>query len=221
MRKASWFLMPVLALGCASFAWAQAALDVNIGFGTAQDSATGSGIDGPASLNAYGPCTPGLSDTYCQATPGLGGFFLGLGGDIMLFKHFGVGAQFNVQPAHSNYGPLESRQSFVDFDGIYAPISNKHAELRLLGGVGFARTGFSISQSGCIGTAVCSTSVEPIGSATHADVNVGVGVQIYLTSHIFIRPQFDFHYVPNLTQQFGRDYVPEETIWLGYNFGER
>jgi opacity protein-like surface antigen len=221
VRKASWFSMPALALGCASFAWAQAALDVNVGFGTAHDTASGSGIDGPASLNAFGPCTPGLSDAFCQATPGLDGFFLGLGADIMLYKRFGVGAQFNVQPAHSNYGPLEFRQSFTDFDGIYAPISNKRAELRLLGGVGFARTSFSISQSGCVGTAVCSTSVEPIGSANHFDMNVGIGVQIYLTSHIFIRPQFDFHYVPNLTQQFGRDYVPEGTIWLGYNFGER
>jgi len=221
VRKASWLLMPAVALSCASFAWAQAALDVNVGFGSASDSASGAGIDGPASLNAFGPCTPGSADTLCQATPGLGGFFLGLGADIMLYKRFGVGAQFNVQPAHSNYGPLEFRQSFVDFDGIYAPVSNKRAELRLLGGVGFARTGFALSQSGCIGTAVCSTSVQPIGSATHADINVGAGVQIYLTSHIFIRPQFDFHYVPNLTQQFGRDYVPEGTIWLGYNFGER
>jgi len=139
----------------------------------------------------------------------------------MLFKRFGVGADFSVQPTRSAYGPLQSRQSFFDADAIYAPISTKRVELRLLGGVGAARTSFSITQSGCIGTAVCSTAVEPIGNATHVDLNAGVGVQIYLTNHIFIRPQFDVHYVPNLTQQFGSNFVPEGTIWLGYNFGER
>lgn len=221
MRRASWFLMPAVALSCASFAWAQAALDVNIGAGTAHDTASGAGIEGPASLSAFGPCNPGASDGFCQSTPALDGFFLGLGADIMLFKHFGVGAQADFQPEHRSYGPLQARQSFVDFDGIFAPVSNKHFELRLLGGVGFARTSFSISQSGCIGTAVCSTSTEPIGAATHPDLNVGAGLQIYLTNHIFIRPQFDFHYVPNLNQQFGNNYVPEGTIWLGYNFGER
>ena len=221
MRTASWFCVPVLALCGASFAWAQAALDVNIGFGSAHDTASGAGIDGPASLNAFGPCTPGGADTLCQATPELSGFFLGFGADIMLYKRFGVGAQFNFQPTQKNYGPLQARQSFIDFDGIYAPVSTKRVELRLLGGVGVARTGFALSQSGCIGTAVCSTSTQPVGAANHFDLNVGAGVQIYLTDHIFIRPQFDFHCVPNLNQQFGRNYVPEGTIWLGYNFGER
>lgn len=221
MTKASWIFLPAMALGCASLAWSQAALDVNIGFGTAHDTTSGGGIDGPASLNAFGPCTPGSSDGLCQATPALNGFFLGLGADIMLYKRFGVGAQFNFQPTQKNYGPLQARQSFIDFDGIYAPISNKRMELRLLGGVGIARTGFGINQGGCIGTVVCNNSTQPIGAANHFDLNVGAGVQIYLTDHIFLRPQFDFHYVPNLTQQFGHDYVPEATIWLGYNFGER
>ena len=220
MRIARFLLLPAIALSCASFGWAQAALDVNIGGGTAHNTASGAGIDGPASLNAFGPCTPGVSDSLCQATPGLNGFFLGLGADIMLFKRFGVGADFTFQPTRNNYGPLQARQSFIDFDGIFAPVSNKRVELRLIGGVGAARTSFAISQSGCIGTAVCSTSTVPVGNATHFDLNGGVGVQIYLTNHIFIRPQFDVHYVPNLTQQFGHDYVPEGIIWLGYNFGE-
>jgi len=221
MKKATWIFAFVSALSCVTLARAQAALDVNIGFGSAHDSASGAGLDGPASFNAFGSCTPGSADAFCEATPGLNGFFLGVGADIMLFKHLGAGADFTVQPTRGNYGPLQSRQSFFDADAIYAPIANKRVDLRLLGGIGAARTSFSITQSGCIGTAVCSTSVEPIGNATHFDVHAGVGVQIYLTKHIFVRPQFDMHYVPNLTQQFGSNFVPEGTIWLGYNFGER
>jgi hypothetical protein len=48
-----------------------------------------------------------------------------------------------------------------------------------------------------------------------------VGVQIFLTEHIFIKPEFDLHYVPGLTNQFGSDAVPEGMLWVGYNFGER
>jgi hypothetical protein len=48
-----------------------------------------------------------------------------------------------------------------------------------------------------------------------------VGVQIFLTDHVFLRPEFDFHYVPGLTNQFGSDAVPEAMLWLGYSFGER
>jgi hypothetical protein len=52
-------------------------------------------------------------------------------------------------------------------------------------------------------------------------VNVGVGVQLYLTDHIFVRPEFDYHYVPGLTNQFGSNSVPEALLWVGYSFGER
>ena len=221
MKTKSLVLVFAAAFAGATFARAQAALDVNFGVGTAHNSASGAGIDSASSVNAFGSCTPGAGDSFCQATPGLDGLFLGLGGDIMLFKHIGVGADFTVQPSRHAYGPLQSRQSFFDANAIYAPISNKRVELRLLGGIGAARTSFALSQSGCIGTAVCSTSVEPIGNATHFDVNAGVGVQIYLTTHVFVRPQFNVHYVPNLTQQFGSNWVPEGTIWLGYNFGEK
>jgi hypothetical protein len=72
-----------------------------------------------------------------------------------------------------------------------------------------------------VGTAVCTSSTEPVGNANHFDVHVGVGVQIFLTEHIFIKPEFDFHYVPGLTNQFGSDAVPEGMVWVGYSFGER
>ncbi len=214
------FLLCVLL--CVPFAQAQSAVDFNVGFGTARDSATGFGIDNlNSATNALGSCTPSSADVNCQATSGLGGFFLGFGGDIMFFHHLGAGAEINVQPAHQNYGPLQSRQTFIDVNGIYAPITNKRATLQLQGGIGSARTSFVLSQTGCVGTAVCTTSASPVGSASHFQVHVGAGVQVAITEHIFVRPQFDLHYVPNLTDQYGRNSVPEFTVWLGYHFGER
>ncbi len=103
----------------------------------------------------------------------------------MLYKHLGVGFEASLEPARQTYGPLNARQSFYDVNAIYAPISTKRASLQLEGGVGGARTSFSFSESGCVGTAVCTTSTEPIGSASHFQVHVGVGVQIFLTAATF------------------------------------
>jgi hypothetical protein len=205
----------------ASLVNAQTSFDVNLGFGTAHDSANSGGLDNATSLSAFGACTPNSGDANCQSLPGLNGFFLGFGGDLMLYKHFGVGFEANLQPARQNYGPLQSRQAFYDVNGIYAPINTKRASLQLQGGIGGARTSFSFSESGCVGTAVCTTSNEPVGSATHFQAHVGVGVQIFLSSHIFIKPEFDYHYVPGLTNQFGSNSVPEGMVWVGYSFGER
>ncbi len=216
--------LPLLALPLCftSFVSAQSSFDVNLGFGTARGGSNGSGIENASSpTNAFGSCSPSSGDAFCQKTTGLDGFFLGLGGDVMFKKHFGVGAEVNLQPAKSDYGPLQYRETFYDVNGIYAPINEKRVSLQLQGGIGAAKTGFSFSQNSCVGTAVCSNVSQPVGNATHFQVHTGVGVQFFLTQHLFIRPQFDLHYVPNLTQQFGSNVVPEGTIWVGYSFGER
>jgi hypothetical protein len=204
-------------------AQAQSALDFAVGGGTAFDSTNHAGIDNANSItNAFGPCTPGTGDVNCQGTAGLSGFFLGFSGDIMFKEHFGAGAEINFQPVHQNYGPLQSRQTFVDINGIYEPIKTKRAILQLQGGIGSASTSFIYSQSSCVGAAVvCGTSASPVGSATHFQVHFGAGLQIPLSEHFFVRPQFDLHYVPGLTNQFSSTLVPEATVWLGYHFGER
>jgi Outer membrane protein beta-barrel domain len=211
----------LLPLCLAPLACAQSAADLEIGFGSARVKSSGAGIDNLSSPNAFGSCSPSSGDAYCQTTPGMGGFFLGFGGGLMLQKHYGFGAEVNLQPAKSDYGPLQYRQTFFDFNGIYAPVSEKRFGLDLQGGIGIAKTGFSFQQNSCVGTAVCTNQSQAVGSSTHFQVHVGVGVDVFLTAHVFLRPQFDLHYVPNLTDQFGRNTVPEGTIWLGYHFGER
>ena len=52
-------------------------------------------------------------------------------------------------------------------------------------------------------------------------VHAGVGVQIFVTEHVFIKTEFDFHYVPGLTDQFGSNMVPGGMVWLGYSWGDR
>jgi hypothetical protein len=214
------FLPLILLLGSVPLLQAQGSFDVAVGFGSVHDKATGLGIENASSANAFLGCTPSSTDTTCKPTPGLGGLLMGFEGDGMLSKHFGIGAALNFQPTKGDYGPLKYRQLFYDFNGIYAPINQKRLQLRLEGGIGGARSGFSYLQTACVGTAVCTTQATPVGNSSHFQVHLGAGVQFYVKPHIFVRPQFDFREVPGLTNQFGRDQVIGGTVWVGYNFGE-
>lgn len=216
-------LIPLLAvfLFCAGFSNAQSSFDIALGLGTAHDKANGGGIDSASSNNAFGSCAPSSGDPFCEANPSLGGVFMGLSGDVMLSKMFGVGAEVNFQPAKDKYGPLQYRQTFYDFNGIFAPLSTKRAVLQLQGGIGGARSSFSFLQNACVGTAVCTNQAQPVGTSNHFQLHAGVGVQLFVTGHIFIKPQVDVHYVRNFTQQFGSNMVPAAMISVGYSFGDR
>jgi len=217
------YLPFLLLLCCAPLARAQGSFDVALGFGTQHAKATGTGID----PNEFTPCQT-ATDTACQLTPSLGGVFMGFEGNAMLNKHIGFGADLNFQPTKGNYGPIQARMLFYDFDGLYAPINRKNIQFRIEGGVGGAHFGTSYTSTSCIGSAVCQSETIPSGSSSHFQVHVGAGVQFYVKDHFFIRPEFDFREVPGLsgtygsssTYQYGTNQVIGLTVWVGYNFGE-
>jgi len=218
------YLPLVLLLACAPLARAQGSFDLALGFGTQHAKATGAGID----ENTLAPCLPSSSDTTCQSTPALGGLFMGIEGDAMLNKHLGIGGELNFQPTKGNYGPIQARELFYDFDALYAPINRKNVQFRIEGGVGGAHFGSSYTETSCVGSAVCQSQTESVGSSSHFQVHVGAGVQFYVKDHFFIRPQFDFREVPGLSgtygstsvYQYGSNQVIGFTVWVGYNFGE-
>lgn len=224
------FLLPF----CVPLASAQSSVDFMMGFGTAHDGANSNGLDNSA-LTQCSPIgsTSVLTGGTCTATPSLGGFFLGIGGDVILWKHFGIGAEVNVQPSKSQYivlpasdgnaaTPLNYRQTFYDFNAIYEPVNTKRVTVQLEAGPGGAKTSLSESASECVGSA-CVSESEPLVNGNHFQVHFGAGVSIFVTEHIFIRPQFDVHYVPNFTNQpgFNSNVVTAGTVWVGYNFGSR
>jgi len=216
-----------LLLFCIQFADAQSSFDLNLGFGAAQDKSLGS-VD----VTTLNPCTP--SSALCSNTASLSNFMLGFGANLMLWNHFGLGGDVQVQPARQNYltfqqansatgtagDVLQSRVTFYEFNGIFQPVSSKKAQLQLLGGIGGANVKFyeQFSQN----NSVLGNSVQSqyAGSSNHFQVHGGVGVQVYLTDHVFIRPQFDVHYVTNFSQ-FGRNLVTSEMVWIGYSLGRQ
>ncbi len=226
MRRICRYLPLLILLLCSiQLAVAQSGFDVNIGFGSAWAKSLG-GVD----VNTLLPCN--TTSSTCGNTPSLGGFFLGFGGNLMLWKHAGIGAEVKLQPGKQDYltfqqggagqfgDILQSRVTFYDFNGILQPIATKRATLQLQGGIGGANVKFyeNVSQSSAIlGN---SNFTQYFGSSNHFQVHGAIGVQLYPTEHVFIRPEFDIHYVHNFTQ-FGRNAVPSAMIWLGYSFGDR
>ena len=198
---------------------AQSSFDLNLGFGTARNSSIG-GIGNLNSLNPFATCSIGAADPNCVSGPKLGGFFLGFGGAVMATKRYGVGAEVNFKPGKDDYAGLQFRQTFWDLNGILSPVNEKKVMVQLQGGLGAAKTSFSYTQN-CAGIAVCSSQSQPVLNTNHFQIHAGVGVQIFISGHVFIRPQFDLHYVPNFTDQFGSNLAPAATLWLGYGFGDR
>ncbi len=228
MRRYCRYLpMAALLLFCIQFANAQSGFDINMGFGAAQDKALSGGID----INTLLACTNPTAST-CGQTPNLNSFMLGFGANLMLWKHFGIGGEVKVQPTRSDYltfqqqavgqfgDVLQNRVTLWDFNGIAQPISSKRAALQLVGGIGGANIKFYEKLSSSTSVLGNSQQTQFFGSSNHFQVHGGVGVQLYLTDHIFLRPQFDVHYVNNFSQ-YGRNLVTSEMVWVGYSFGDR
>jgi hypothetical protein len=234
-------LLLLCSLGVAS---AQSLIDVNLGFGAAQAKATGTGIEGDYtytnSANFGGLCVPGASTPTCASTKSLSGMMMGVGANLMLWKNFGVGMEAVLQPGKQTYAqipaetftstggvtsiiqpayPLQTRVTFYDINGIFQPVSTHRASLQLVGGVGGAnvKSYLGTSTSSLLGS---TNYGQYLSSSNHFNLHAGVGVQIYLNEHVFIRPQVDIHYVPNFVQ-FGTNLVKQEIVWLGYTIGER
>jgi hypothetical protein len=202
----------LLLLGLPLAARAQS-FDVGVGFGTNHDGSNGQGTDSETGLS----CTPGGEDTTCDTNPALDNFSMGFAGDFMATKHFGLGFEGIFQPKQDNYGPFTYRQSFYDFNAIYAPINEKRVSLKIEGGGGGAKTNVYVPVSVPLG----GTESELYNENNHFALHASVGVQIYVTEHVFIRPQFDYRYVPNFNEEFGSDSVTGGSIWIGYSFGDR
>lgn len=231
MRRICRYLPIFLLLVCLQLANAQSGFDIGVGFGAAQDKATGNGIEGnPASLNFFNSCPVGSTAT-CAATQKLSGFMMGIKGNLMLWKYLGFGAEVNFNPAQQNYvtfpastvqaggANLRERTTFYDFNAVLQPVKTKKAAIQVEGGIGGANLKFY--ATGAYTDAIIGTQnySQYYGSSNHFQIHLGAGVNIYPTGGgLFLRPEFDIHYVPNLSQ-FGRNLVTQEMIFVGYSWG--
>jgi hypothetical protein len=174
--------------------------------------------------------TPGCSTRFifdgftgaCETAPTMGGAFGVFGGDYMLNSHLGFDAEYAFRFAQATFLPaagVKDRPGFYDFNAVYEPSPTTRIVPELEGGIGGARVALYFSQSICPISNVCSTQSQLFYSSNHFQVHGAVGVKFYVTSKMFIKPQFDVHWAANLNQQYARDYVPQYTVSVGYTFG--
>jgi hypothetical protein len=209
------FLFFLLLLVCVPYAAAQASATFAMGFGTSHVKADTRGIKYDSTIDNYRNCTLDPLDSSCLSKATLDGLFMGFSGDALPWNHFGFGFNASFMPAkRDNYGDLKFRQVFYEFNGVYAPVNGDRAALKLMGGIGGAKTSFTYEYK----TAINPQSIS-YESSNHFHLYAGAGLELYINKNVFIRPQFDFRYIPNFTDQFGSQSVPSGMIYIGVRTG--
>jgi hypothetical protein len=192
-------------------------VSVFFGIGSASDGATTS--SGCLSKQISDPFILSGPPTSCVTAPTMGGAFGVFGGEFMINSHLGVNGEYSFRFAQANFLPnegLKVRPGFYDFNAVYQPISGDSRIVPVLeGGIGGAKLSFYASQQ--VGSLFNQS--QYLFSSNHFQVHGAVGVKVYVRSGMFIRPQVDFHYVPNLNQQYSSNFVPQYTVSVGYTFG--
>jgi hypothetical protein len=200
------FAMLVVSFGAVGFAHAQN-VSAYLGLGSATDSSNGQSLDSSGEVG-----------------PAMGGVFITVGGDYMFKPSLGFGAEYSARAAQADYAPQASvnyRPVFYDFNAIWHPLaSHGHIVPEVQGGVGGLDLKFYETESECAIQGVCQTLNQYIASSNHFQLHLSGGVRVYVNPSVFIRPQVDVHWVNNL-QEFGRSWVPEYSVAVGYTFGER
>ena len=189
----------------------------------------GSATNGAATgISTSGPCPPhyiadAIDPSMCDPAFGMGGVFGVVGGDVMIWPHFGINVEESFRFAQATYLPLDAiniRPSFYDFNALYQVTTGEGRIVPVIeGGIGGAKLSLYLNQQACATLTICSSSNQFLISANHFQLHGAVGVKFYVKSNIFIKPQVDIHYVPKFNQQYGSNLSPQYTISVGYTFG--
>ena len=223
-------LLGILLLAGVNPAHAQG-VSAYFGLGSAFDSAaTNAGCASSQIADPlYNPSASSLPTAPCVAAHGIGSVFGVFGADFMIKPHLGINgeysfrfaqAQYVTSPAASNGSgsdiPITVRPAFYDFNAVYQPTSGDKQVVPVIeGGIGGAHLSYYASQA----AGNLFTASTFFGTTNHFQVHGAVGAKIYIHGDVFVKPQFDIHYVPHLTDQYGRNFVPAFTISIGYAFG--
>lgn len=159
----------------------------------------------------------------CENAPNIGGVFGVFGADFMITPHLGVNGEYSFRFTQAPFLPavgLNVRPEFYDFNAVYEPVTGERKIVPVLeGGIGGTKLSLYAAQSGC-SNSFCLNPSQAIGTSNHFQLHGAVGVKIYVRSDLFIKPQIDLHWSPNLNQQYSSDFVPQYTISIGYTFGQ-
>lgn len=195
-------MIPVLLI-CAIFASAQRG-DFYFAMGTARDDANDDWVD--------------YSQGYAITPCAMDGLFGTIGGGLMLNPTFGVGGEVFFRFAQGDYMGYGYRPIFYDFNAILTPtLGSDRVMAEIQGGVGGLNLRFYGGEE--YYDYYTGEYSNYAGSFNHFQVHAGIGLRFYVTDNVFIRPQFDYRYVPNLSEQFKSNSVLAYTLAIGFSSG--
>jgi hypothetical protein len=145
----------------------------------------------------------------------LGGVFTDFGANVFFNNQVGLGWTVSFRSAH-DYAGLAYRPSFNTFDAIYQPmrLRTKRSRPEFRAGLGIATVHFDFDDpASCDQAPGCPSSHYFL-------VNMAAATRVYVTSHVFVRPAVEVHYVNNFFL-FGSNWVPQYSVSVGYSFGKR
>jgi len=177
---------------------AQAQSQFDVGFGV-------SGIKGTSANNATVPFFP--QDVG-------GGAFPTFSGDLLLYKHLGVGGEASWRATQNlSGGGQPFRPIFYDMGLVYAPPLNKFASAELTTGLGGESIRFYQANFTC-----SSFSCSNFVSSNHLLWEVGGGLRLYPWRSLFVRPEVHYYLIHN-NLEFSSNHATRLGVSVGYSFG--
>jgi hypothetical protein len=195
-----WLTSGVIILVVSSFAHAQE-VTAHLGFGGAHDTSNGQKVD-----------TFGTGTLY--PTNGIGGLFVDLGFTAILTRTIGAAVDLSWQGPQAIYAGIHYRPFFYSFDGVYQPARTTTSQFspEIKAGIGAASLRFAPDeQQQCVNGPACQSS-------RHFQVHLAVAGRFYMSTHWFLRPAIDVHYVNDFSE-FGSNWVQEYSLGFGYGIG--
>jgi hypothetical protein len=158
----------------------------------------------------------------------MGGVFGLFGADFMLTPHWGFGGEYAFRFAQADYAVgagLKARPSFYDLNLLYQPLETKRVVPMFQAGLGGARVSYYVNQQLCSVLSGCSSSSTLVDQSQHFQFHLAGGVSWFIRENVFIRPQLDVRWVHNFNNAtapaYGRNWVPQYSISIGYQLGQR
>lgn len=192
MKNFRWLGLALAVLLLASFSSAQS-LDAFLGFNTLVTGTSDNGL-------------PKLG----------GGFYPTIGGNLTFLPHgIGVGAQVAWRASQADYFGSGVRPIYYTFNLTWNPIASG-ARVRPDLAVGFGAQSLRFYE----GTYTCTFlgGCTDYSSSNHIALHLGVGVKLYATDHIFVRPAVDYYNIHN-NAEFGVPSAWQVGIGIGYTLG--
>lgn len=168
------------------------------------------------SIDAFVGFNTLITKTHETGFPKLGGgLYPSFGGDFIFFHGFGIGAQVAFRATQSNYFGNSVRPILYDFNIVWEPVPTG-ARIRPDLAVGVGADSLRVYQ----GAFTCGsfTGCTNYTSSNHFILHAAVGVKLYLTDHIFLRPSVDYYNIRH-DQEFLVPSAYQAGIAIGYTLG--